>query len=807
MPIPSFAPLRKALLVAATLLLALGCSLHRANKAFDEGRFDEAVAEYRAVLRNDPTNTKARIGIKRASQRAAESHLYLARQAEGRGFNDTVLSEVRKALVLDPDNQIAQDWLIRLETKAAKEKAEADAMEDLELMKAKADSQNVVQLNPRSMDGIDLNFSRRTSLREIFATLSKASGVNIIPHTSFQDQSVSIDLRGLPFQRVLDTLMLQNDLFYKVIDKNTIMIFKATAQNREQYENQILKTYYLANADPTELRSTLTTINPQLRVFTDKRVNAIIVKAKPLDLTIVDQVIRTLDKAKAEVMVYLELMEVTENSLEQVGLLPVLNATDTSGTYRMGATTVNNTSGMNTNSGFTKIHTADIRVLFPNLALDFLKSNGDARMVASPNVRVLSGETGEVNIGEKISTTQSQLSLPTTGTTGTTSASSLLGGVGQTSFSYEDVGVKIKVEPRVHHNGEITLKIDSTVTTLKSGSQPGRPDLGKREIKTSARLRDGETAIFGGLLKDEEQKSLQGVWGLSDIPFIGRLIGNTRNSKAKTDVILTIRAVLVRKPDLSEQDMAPFNPEDATSKAGPFSTAPGKKPAPASAAQTSTPASTPTSTSAIKPAITKPVTPTAPGTAPGTAAPVSAPATAPGTTAPTGPVTPATDQPGQAATAPAVPPSTAIQDKDKKPPTPADQPPAPSDLVIFMSPVASEIKVGETVRINLTVSGGNGLSSGALELRLPPGLKLQSVAPGEFITSEGGSLEQFPGKDGVLKLTFKRNPAGTDSGPFATLELVGLTAGNAPVLIQSGQFLVGTSPISGRWSNALVTVQ
>ena len=779
MPTPSFALLRKPLMAAALLLLALGCSLHRANKAFDEGRYDDAVVEYRAALRSDPSNTKARIGVKRSSQRAAEGHLSLARQADAKGYTDTVFAEVRKALVLDADNQIAQDWLMKLEQKAAREKAEVDSAEDLDVMKVKADATNVVQLNPRSLDGIDLNFSRRTSLKEIFGTLSKASGVNIITHTSFQDQAISIDLRGLPFQRVLDTLMLQNDLFFKVIDKNTIMIFKATPQNREQYENQIIKTYYLSHADPNELRSTLTTINPQLRVFTDKRINALIVKAKPLELAIVDQVIRTLDKAKAEVMVYLELMEVTENSLQQVGLLPVVNATDSGGTFRMGATTVNNTSGMNTNSGFTKIHTADIRVLFPNLALDFLKSNGDARLVASPNVRVLSGESGEVNIGEKISTTQSSLNLPTSGTAGSTAASSLLSGTAQTSYSYEDVGVKIKVKPRVHNNGEITLEIDSEVTTLKSGSTPGRPDLGKREIKTQTRLRDGETAIFGGLLKDEEQKSLQGIWGLSDIPIIGRLIGNTNNSKAKTDVILTIRAVLVRKPLLTEQDMAPFNPEDAASKAGPFSPEPVKK----------APAPKP-----VPPVAPKPTVPTAPAVAPAT------PPVAPVAEATPKPPTPQ-EQPGL----PSVPPSDAIQ--EKKPGLPSDAPPAPSDLVIFMSPVASEIKVGQKARITLTVSGGQGLTSGILELRLPPGLRLQTVTPGEFLSGEGGGLEQFPGKDGLLKLVFRRSATGTDAGPFASLELEGLTAGNAPVLIQSGQFLIGTGPISGRWSNALVTVQ
>jgi hypothetical protein len=124
-----------------------------------------------------------------------------------------------------------------------------------------------------------------------------------------------------------------------------------------------------------------------------------------------------------------------------------------------------------------------------------------------------------------------------------------------------------------------------------------------------------------------------------------------------------------------------------------------------------------------------------------------------------------------------------------------------------MSPQGAEIKVGEKVRVNLTMSGGGGLSSGSLELRLPPGLKLLGVNPGEFITGEGGSLEQFPGKDGLLKLVFKRNAGGTDAGPFVSMDFEGLVKGNAPVLIQSGQFLLGTAPVSGRWSNALVTVQ
>ena len=147
--------------------------------------------------------------------------------------------------------------------------------------------------------------------------------------------------------------------------------------------------------------------------------------------------------------------------------------------------------------------------------------------------------------------------------------------------------------------------------------------------------------------------------------------------------------------------------------------------------------------------------------------------------------------------------------QDKKPSAPGEdlRPPTASDLVIFMSPVAAEIHPKEHVQIALTVSGGKGLTSGSIDLRIPPGLHLVSVAPGDFITNEGGSFEQIPGKDGALKIVFRRNPAGVDSGLFATLELEGLTPGNAPVLIQGGQFMAGNNPITGRWSNALVTVQ
>ncbi len=640
---------------------------------------------------------------------------------------------------------------------------------------------------------MDLNFTRKTSLREIFMQLSKTSGVNIILHSSAsaQDPSVSVDLRGLSFQRVLDTLMLQSDLFYKVLDPNTIMVFKKSPQNLTDYENKLIQTFYLSNAEVDAVRSIFNAILPTMRVFVDKRLNAITVQAKATDLSIAQHIVAQLDKAKAEVVVYLELVEVSETAKEQVGLLPTANLTDpsaNSGIYRIGAITSNTTSGFNSNTGGIRISKSNLNFLFAPLALDALKSSGEGKLLASPNVRVISGETGFVNIGEKISTTQSSLGGTTTGTTAGTTAASALASLGgtlatQTQYSYEDVGVKITVKPRVHFNGDITVDLESEVKTLKAGSTQGRPDLGQRIIKTSARLRDGETAVFGGLLKEDETKSLQGIWGVTDIPILGKLLGSNQKNKSRTDVLLTLRAVIVRKPDLGEEDFGPFDPDQAPGAAKPFAPKPDRKPLPSGLQdETSAP--------------TAKATPRAPE------GPAAAPAQAPSQTP-----APAAAQAPAPVTAPVPAPAPGKAAEAPKEAAPAPMADATSSLVFFMSPLSTEATKGQRLSLNLFASGAQGLTSGTMTLQVDPRLKVLSVNAGDFLTGEGGALSQGASKDGVLLLTFNRASGATDSGTFAVIELEALEPGKATVMIQDGKYLVGTNPIPARYVNSLVTIQ
>ncbi|WP_306601145.1 secretin N-terminal domain-containing protein [Geothrix sp. 21YS21S-2] len=580
-----------ALAAALALTLALGCAIHKAQATFDEGRYEEALEQFRAILAKDPGNIRARIGFRRTAPLAAEAHLVKAREARKQGREEEVRREVAAAVVLDPANAVAVDWMNRLEEAEARKREKAEREGGIEEARQRAGARPALPINPRSLEGLDLNFSRKTSLKEIFQQLSKASGVNIILHSSAsaQDPSVSLDLRGMPFQKVLDTLMLQSDLFYKVLDPNTIMVFRKTPQNLNDFENRLIQTFFLSNAEVDSVRQIFNAIMPQMRVFMDKRLNALTVQARASDLPIAQRIVSQLDKAKAEVVVYLELVEVSETAKEQVGLLPTLSLADTgagAGIYRLAATTSSMNGGLNTNAGGLRITKSSLNFLFAPLALDALKASGQGKLLASPNVRVVSGETGEVNIGEKVSTTQSQLgglgSAPAAAGSQASNALASLGGnlTTQTQYSYEDVGVQIKVKPRVHFNGDITIDLESTVKTLKAGSAQGRPDLGQRIIKTSARLRDGETAIFGGLLKEDETRSLQGVWGITDLPILGRLFGNNRKDKSRTDVILTLRAVIVRKPDLGESDFAPFDPDQTATAIKPFAPRPEPGPLP-----------------------------------------------------------------------------------------------------------------------------------------------------------------------------------------------------------------------------------
>jgi general secretion pathway protein D len=294
----------------------------------------------------------------------------------------------------------------------------------------------------------------------------------------------------------------------------------------------------------------------------------------PQQIAIADRIVSLNDKPKSEVVVNFELMEINRSNADKLGILPVgdLNG---SPAYKIGAGLIPYDTGDTTAGapGFTDINNSSWQFLFPFLQLDFLKSLGEVKEVANPTVRISEGETGKVLIGQSVPVATTSFT-PFTGTT--TGSNNYYGTGGQplTSFNYQEVGIKIEVKPRVHHNGDITLELKLEISSIVDQREGFQPVIGKRTVEQVIRVQSGEPVILAGLLKDTERTSLSGIKGLADIPILKYLFSNTQKTVEQTDIMMTITPHIVRGPSLVEEDMEPFmvgsKAESNFSPRGPF---------------------------------------------------------------------------------------------------------------------------------------------------------------------------------------------------------------------------------------------
>ncbi|MCL1892844.1 MAG: hypothetical protein FWG02_01235 [Holophagaceae bacterium] len=789
-------PLFPITALVAILVASTGCTLHRANKAFDEGKYEEAARAYSRVIQQSPSNTKAKMGYRRSATLASEMHLLNAKDAEREGNLDAVQEEVLMALKFDPTNSFALEWL------AAIEEAKAELLEnpdeDLKSIRDRVESESVIRL--ATTEPILKQFRiNNQPIKDVFGVLEKHFGISFIFHGGFDSQSggqgVTFKMEDAPLERILDTLALQNDLFYRYIDTKTVMVFKggSNAAQRAELENQQFKPIYLDNAKPQDINATLRALigagtAQRIQLTPDNRLNAIIVKGRPSDIKFITYLVQRLDKAKAEVMVYIELLEVTENSMEQYGLMPIMQIGG-DGIYKIGAT-IDNSGGPNINKGGIRISKNDIRYLFPNIQLDALKTSGEAKMTATQTMRILSDASADFNFGDKVSR------LTGVGGYGNQSNTNQIpnqynpyGNMPMNNYSDTEVGVKATIVPRVHHNGEITLDIKAEVSNLKPGNDPDRPDIGQRRLTTEVRAQNGETIIFGGLLREDEVKSKRGVWGIHDIPLLGKMLGNNKKESSRTNVLLTIRPVIVRRPDLREADFRAFDPDftalleemEAEEKLKRQAEAREKVRLEAEALAAAE-AKKQAEAEALAEAQRKQAEPTS-GTPPDSKD--TKPEPVPNAVRPT----------------PVVPEKTEIADE-----VPPPRQPASSELVFFLMPITSQLSVGDRHQINMMVSGGKGVTSGELAFRIDPKLKIHSISGSDFLSMDGGTLTFEPQQDGLVMVKFKKETAKTDSGILLRIDLEAIDKGNAAIYVDGYKCFVGENPISAQINNAMVEI-
>ncbi|MCP3961024.1 MAG: hypothetical protein GY719_24525 [bacterium] len=539
--------------LAVLLLMLVGCSgystFRKAQVAESTGDWDGAVVHYLEAVRIHPDNIAYRAALMRAKIQAAQEHFRKGKQYRAAGVPERAMIEFRKAVELDPSNQYAESELRKAveEINAAREGRSPRSIQEMKEGVRGARAQPPV-LNPRSEEPIDLIFSEPASVVDIYRALGKAFGVNVLFDPKLKDQEISIVLSGVTAQSGLEILMRTVSHFYKVLDEHSIIIADDTPQNRRTYEDQVIQTFFLDNAEVKDVMTMVRSLIGAKHVAANEQLNAIVLRDTADKVKVAEQIILANDKAKAEVVVDVELLQINTSSLMELGLSLSDN--------RLAITPDLDGQGGN------QIRFSDIEFInennwmltVPSFFLDFVKSNGDAQALAQPKLRITEGEKGNLTIGDRVP-------IPTT-----TFNTGNLGGQGQvvpvTSFQYQEVGIQIEIEPRVHHNEEVTLKVNVEVSNIAdfvtgSGGQE-QPVIGTRNIQTNIRLRDGETNFLAGLIRSEESQTKSGIPGLSDIPVLGRLFTRTSTDNRRTDIVLTLTPHVIRRADITEADLLPI---------------------------------------------------------------------------------------------------------------------------------------------------------------------------------------------------------------------------------------------------------
>lgn len=538
--------------LAATLVLSLSAcastgSLRAARGAESTQNYDVAVAEYAKLLRDNPNDREARLGLERSRLRASQDHFSRARRDAAAGKIEESMAEYQLAAELNPGNADIERELQATRTQLrAKVAVREDGKTRLESLIAQSIDSPLPGASLPDEKLPDSVIFRDASSRDIYSAIGKFTNMSVLFDPTFRDQPLSIDLRGTTLEQALSSLSTTTRNFWRSTGPRGIIVIPDTAAKRREYEEEIVRTFYLSNADLKETVDILRIVVDARRLAPMTANNAITIKDTPERITAAGKIITAIDKARPEVIIDVELLEVNRTHLHEYGLQAASPSSAPTGIN--GQADVNK-EGLSLRALRTLTQADVLLTNLPSLYYRLLKNDSATRILANPQLRTSEGIPAKARFGERVP-------VPVT-----TFAPLAAGGVQTqpiTSFNYEPIGVNIDITPRMHHDDAVTLALKIELSSISGTGFGGLPTFGSRSIDTVIRLKDGETNMLAGLIRDEERTSLASIPGLGDIPVIGRLFGYNRKETQETDIILTLTPRIVRVLNLTEEDLQPF---------------------------------------------------------------------------------------------------------------------------------------------------------------------------------------------------------------------------------------------------------
>lgn len=545
---------------------ACATSLRKAESYERKDEWLKAIVEYRKAYNDDPKNVEYKSRLRQAEIKAADYYYHQGMEFLSRDGIDEAIGQFQQGLSAMPGderliqamntalgrNEASRLYLEGTRIADAGNVEEArrifqnalrtypehkDAAEALDrLMKMTMAERKEEEFSLTSRSPVTLNF-RQADIRSVFEFVARSFGTNIVFDESIKGTlPITVFARDVTFEQALHLILLTSKTFYKKVSKNTILIAQDTKEKRGQYEDHVMRTFYLSTIRAKEMGDVLKGVINIKKMIVNEQLNTLVIRDTEEVSRQVEKLIEINDKKPAEMVLEVEILEVNRTKAERLGL--------DLGSYQIGASVP---SHIRLNGSISSaIENAAVLTL-PTATVRFFKQDVDAKTLANPRVRVLNGKSAKIHIGDRIPLRVSTILNPT--------------GQVNTTYDYKDIGIKLNVDPTINIDNSSTVKLGLEVSSL--GANLGTVtdpafSIGTRNAETFMLLRDGETAILGGLIREEDRKTIARVPLLGDIPAAGSLFSSFDNSKQRTDILLTITPRVVRAWNLPAMETRQF---------------------------------------------------------------------------------------------------------------------------------------------------------------------------------------------------------------------------------------------------------
>ncbi len=520
----------------------------RAEKRND---YDAAFEAYKLAHSEKPNDPKYMSAYLRLRFYAGGQHIHAGVQLRDSGKLEEAQAEFRHAAAIDASNFEALQEIRRtadLIHKQEREKEEASQPKarTLSLEKEAAAAGGPITLDLKSDMPVSLHLSTTTDV--VYKTLAKLAGINVLIDPDYKPQKIAFELKDVSLREALDMIAMQSKTFWRPLSSNTIMVTADSGSKRKEYEQNVMKTFYLRNAStPADLQQAAGTLKGILdisRIQITPEQRSLTLRGTPDQMVLAQKLLGDIDKPKGEVVIDVTVMEVSRTKLHTIGTNPPTSATVTLAPGGSTASTGSSGSSLTLNS-FTSLHAGDFSVSIPGASFSLLESDSDTKVIQRPEIRAIDSEKSSLKIGDRVPIA-------------TGSFQSGLGGSVNTQFQYLDVGVNVDITPYVHADHEVTLKMSleiSSVTGVQNIGGFSQPTIGQRRIEHEARLADGEVNLIGGILEDTDTNSMSGYPWITKIPILKYLFGQETKERQQSEIVFAITPHIIRGGEVTDENL------------------------------------------------------------------------------------------------------------------------------------------------------------------------------------------------------------------------------------------------------------